>query len=343
MTSSNHAQIIPQRRLLVKYIIPQIWLATHSLEAVEAAGQQATFVLERNEETRNVDGLARLDSRPVLSVLSRAVGTPAFSISKLLFIFIEGEEGVGERERYRRLAGMSRDVRFIECGSCNEVIRRVETVKGLAKEAENGIRIAGIVDRDFRDEREVAALQRDRGVYPLAVHEAENFFLHCPTLTVLLEQNGRTDLVARDLIRDASDARAGSWIFQYALSTRNAKALPDIPSAAKGKAKALAWRDFDTDRNACIQSILECTGFEEEERRRLRGIIEISVGAYECKREQGDLWKICEGKQVLNQIARQVGYAGAGALEQAFFSAWDREVLQLPDELVEFRQYVAAM
>ena len=30
----------------------QVWLATHSLEAVEAAGQQATFVLERNDATR---------------------------------------------------------------------------------------------------------------------------------------------------------------------------------------------------------------------------------------------------------------------------------------------------
>jgi predicted ATPase len=68
----------------------QIWLATHSLEAVEAAGQEATFVLERNEDTKRVDTLARLDTRPVLSVLSRAVGTPAFSISKLLFCLRRG-------------------------------------------------------------------------------------------------------------------------------------------------------------------------------------------------------------------------------------------------------------
>jgi predicted ATP-dependent endonuclease of OLD family len=56
----------------------QTWLATHSLEAVEAAGQQATFILERNQETRKVESLARLDTRPALSALARAVGTPAF-------------------------------------------------------------------------------------------------------------------------------------------------------------------------------------------------------------------------------------------------------------------------
>ena len=90
----------------------QIWLATHSLEAVEAAGQRATFVLERNEETRSVNTLARLDTRPVLSALSRAVGTPAFSISQLLFVFVEGEESVGERERFRKLADAPQNVRF---------------------------------------------------------------------------------------------------------------------------------------------------------------------------------------------------------------------------------------
>jgi hypothetical protein len=127
----------------------QIWLATHSLEAVDAAGLRATFILERNEETRKVDRVARLDTRPVLSALSRAVGTPAFSISQLLFVFVEGEEGVGEREFFRKLAGLPRNVRFMECGSCNEVVRRVADIKALANEAEAEIRIGGVVDRDF--------------------------------------------------------------------------------------------------------------------------------------------------------------------------------------------------
>lgn len=165
----------------------QVWLATHSLEAVEAAGLHATFVLERNEETRKVDSLARLDTRPVLSALSRAVGTPAFSISQLLFVFVEGEEGVGEREFFRKLAGLPQSVRFMECGSCNEVVRRVTDIKALANEAEAGIRIGGVVDRDFRSEADATALTRDHGVFVLPVHEAENFFLHPVMLRLLLE------------------------------------------------------------------------------------------------------------------------------------------------------------
>jgi hypothetical protein len=128
-------------RLWVAYLTStvqtgQVWLATHSLEAVEAAGQQATFVLERNDATRRVDSLDRLDTRPVLSALSRAVGTPAFSISNFLFVFIEGEEGVGERERFRRLSGLPHNVRFMECGSCHEVLRRVRAIRNVATESD---------------------------------------------------------------------------------------------------------------------------------------------------------------------------------------------------------------
>jgi hypothetical protein len=122
----------------------QIWLATHSLEAVEAAGKNACFVLERDETTRKVNKLTRLDSLPVVAALSRAVGTPAFSIAKLRFAFIEGEEEVGERERFRKLAGTPPDIRFMEGGSCTDVVRRVASIQTLAKESGAEIRIGGI-------------------------------------------------------------------------------------------------------------------------------------------------------------------------------------------------------
>jgi hypothetical protein len=46
----------------------------------------------------------------------------------LMFVFVAGEEGVGERERFRRLAGMPLNARFLACGSCNEVLRRVASI-----------------------------------------------------------------------------------------------------------------------------------------------------------------------------------------------------------------------
>lgn len=318
----------------------QIWLATHSLEAIEAAGQKATFILERNPESRRVDSIARLDTRPILSALSRAVGSPAFSISQLAFVFVEGEEAIGERERFRKLAGYAQNIRFMEGGSCKEVQRRVDVIKALASEAEAGIRIGGIVDRDFLDTSAITTIT-GTGVYVLAVHEAENFFIHPPTLQILLRQNGHPNLVPEDLIREASDARAGSWIFQHAMATTNAKSLPDILPAAKARAKGLSWTAFETDQNTTIQGIVTLTGFQADDAAKFQRIMEISAGIYTQRRTETTLWKTCEGKQVLNRVAQSSGYASAGALSLATFTAWESTNAPLPQELIELREYLA--
>lgn len=318
----------------------QIWLATHSLEAVEAAGQQATFVLERNEQTRKVDSLARLDQRPVLSALSRAVGTPAFSISKLLFVFIEGEEGVGERERFRKLAGLPHEVRFMECGACSEVIRRVGVIKALASESEAGMRICGVVDRDFRSNAEATTLANDSSIFVLPVHEVENYFLHLGTLELLLAQHGREHLNPINIVQQASDERAGSWVFQYAMATRNAKDLPEIATAAKEIAKGLQWHHLSEERDASLDRVVGASTFDDENKRMLQEILKIGADAYARKRAEVTLWKACEGKQVLNWVARTLGFSDARALSQSAFAIWSKEGAVIPDELAALRNYL---
>ena len=317
----------------------QIWLATHSLEAVEAAGQQATFVLERNAVSQKVDNISRLDKRPVISALSRAVGTPAFSISQLIFVFIEGEESIGERERFRKLAGLSQDIRFMECGSCNEVLRRVDMIKSLSKEAEVEIRIGGMVDRDFRSCSKANSMSDD-SIFVLPVHEVENFFLHPSTLQFLLEQNGKSELIAADLIRDTSDKRAGSWIFQNAMATNNAKELRKIYSHVKEQAKSLSWVEIGDNQDAAIKKIIDSTDFSNDEIKKFQNLLKISIATYKRNRTQDALWKICEGKQVINDVACKCGYAGMRALELASFVAWNRPDVQISVELSKFRDFL---
>jgi hypothetical protein len=321
----------------------QIWLATHSLEAVETAGQQATFVLERNEETRKVDNVARLDTRPILSALSRAVGTPAFSISQLIFVFIEGEEGVGERERFYKLTGLQQNIRFMECGSCNEVLHRVDTITTLAKETEVGIRVGGIIDRDFRSDNDASELIAEHNVFVLSVHEIENFFFHPVTLQLLLKQNGKDAGASLEFIREFSDKRAGSWIFQHAMSTRNAKSLPGISESAKRQAKALSWQDFKENSDTTISRIIVLSDYEDAQQQKLKNILDISVKAYKRKRSEDDLWKHCEGKQVLNDVALAAGFIGASAMIQAVFVAWERDNTVIPQELIALRDYLAKL
>jgi hypothetical protein len=334
-------------RIWVSYLLStvqegQIWLATHSLEAVEAAGQQATFILERSVETKKVDRIARINERPVLAALSRSVGTPAFSISQLLFVFIEGEDGIGEREHYQKLSALGQSVRFIEAGAGTEVTRRVAVIKSLASGVETGIRIAGVVDRDYKSAQEIAALKQS-GIFVLPVHEAENFHLHPATLEILLTQNGLPASSAPDLIRHAADRRAGNWVFQFAMATTNARSLPDMTVPAKEKAKSLSWTDFEADEAKAISDVVSLTGFPSEEAKKFSSLILIATKAYAKKRNENTFWKDCEGKQVLNDVARGIGFAGVSAMTQATFAVWSRKNASVPAELAEFRAYLATM
>jgi hypothetical protein len=137
----------------------------------------------------------------------------------------------------------------------------------------------------------------------------------CPaTLRILLQQNGHDELVPVDLIREAADARAGSWIFQHTMATTNARSLPEITLPAKERAKSLSWTEIGANTNAAIESIVRLAGFEADDASKFQGILNISINAYTRKRTEDSLWKVCEGKQVLNQVARATGYAGAPAL-----------------------------
>ncbi|WP_288900253.1 AAA family ATPase [uncultured Sneathiella sp.] len=318
----------------------QIWLATHSLEAVEAAGQEASFVLERDEETRKVNSSARLDERPILSTLSRAVGTPAFSISKLIFVFVEGEESVGERERYRKLTALPPNVRFLECGSCNEVFRRVAAVKALANESESGIRIGGIIDRDFRTKSEVTALEEEYGVFVLPVHEIENLFIDPITLNILMTQNGIKNLTPLEIIRNASDSRAGSWIFQNMMAGNLAKSLPEIPTPVKDHVKTLSWAEIDGNEQKVIEKAIDLSNYEFALQNKLESLIKVSVRSYRRKRDYNDLWKISEGKQILNQIARDIGFSSVRTMTNAVYVIWERKGAKLSNEMRKLRSYL---
>lgn len=146
-----------------------------------------------------------------------------------------------------------------------------------------------------------------------------------------------------DLIRTASDARAGSWIFQYAMATPNAKSLPDISVAAKTRAKAFTWAQFDADRDGAIRSIIDVSSYGAEDQRKLDSILEVSSKSYARKRDEEDLWKACEGKQVLNNVAVSAGFTDARAMIRATFVAWAREGAEVPQELAAMRAYLAAL
>jgi hypothetical protein len=143
----------------------QVWIATHSLEAVEVAGPEASFILERGASERTVATAAPLADRPIVTALSAAIGSPAFSLERLRFVFVEGERQSGERERFHRLCGEPAVNRFMEAGNGRAALAKLRTVRELADEAGHTLAIGAVLDRDFKTESQVRDLESHEGVH----------------------------------------------------------------------------------------------------------------------------------------------------------------------------------
>lgn len=317
----------------------QIWLATHSLEVVEVTGQDATITLQRDETSRRVTGAVPLSHQPVVATLSRAIGSPAFSISNLAFVMIEGEENIGERERFRLLCDMPPHVRFLEAGSCKEVVRRIQGLKDLAAASQQAIRIGGVVDQDWRSRQEQEEISA-HGVFVLGVHEVENFFLHPPTLQDFLSVNGGDPVKVQGILLAAADRRAGSWVFDSARTGRRFRDCPEPSKAVRDYVHKLTWGDF-ADIETCCDKIARLHGcLDDEDIAALKSHLIARAKIYARKRDAGDIWKVCEGKEVFRSIVSDLGLADEDAGERAITAVWSRRAELLPEELASLRNYI---
>lgn len=319
----------------------QIWLATHSLEVVEVTGQDATVLLQRDSAIRKVNSASPLSRQPVVSTLSRAVGSPAFSIGNLAFVLIEGEEEIGERERFRLLSDVPTHVRFLESGSCKEVVRRVEHLRQLAEVSEQRLRIGGVLDGDWRSAAERTAFEA-LGLHVLAVHEVENLFLHPETLRALCEEIGRDSVDVDALVLSASDARAGSWIFQAARTDRVFHEYPEVLSATRECFYGMSWADFADADTACQRIVATMINLNADQQVVLKRHLVARAAIY-ARRRTVDAWRICEGKEVFRSLVPRLGFAEEDAAERAISALWRRRPELASAELQALRQYVAQL
>lgn len=290
----------------------QTWIATHSMEAVEAAGLECTFVIEKDQLTKQVSHVATLDNEPALSILSSAIGSPAFSLTKKAFIFIEGERQGVERDKFYRLYGTiepASEIRFMEGGGCRDVERKVEACRILSEEADQQLHIGGIIDRDFRSEEELNRL-RELGLFILPYHEIENAFLYPPVLQILVKSNG-IDNTPQELIKMASNKVAGKWIierakYRAAVKIINKRSIDVFWSQLK-------WEEINgksIDELAPPQ--FEC--LNEADKETLKEELISSISAYSDICDSKQLWSGCDGKQVISVLPGMLGFSKQIAL-----------------------------
>lgn len=317
----------------------QVWIATHSLEAVEVAGPACTFVFERDPESRTVTAPTRLAGRPVLSALSAAVGSPAFAISRLRFVYVEGDRQSRERERFYAVCGDPDVNRFLEGGSCNEVVRRLRDVRSLADETDEQLHVGGVIDRDFRTDDERLQLQTDAVVHVLGCHEVENLFLQPDALAVLLQRAGRDPNGAVNVVRDSADDFAGLWVAQHAAARFSVE--HDLPKAAVSVLSSDTCARLDADwngRRAASVAAVDATLVQRWEE-----LLEAAWTRYTTDRLAPDWYRRCLGKQTLGRTAAALDFKSGDALERQVVELWNSAEAAPPPDLVDLRMYVGGL
>jgi predicted ATPase len=311
----------------------QVWFATHSLEAVEVAGPESTFVFERRSHDRTVEKPTRLEGRPVLSALSAAIGSPAFSISRLRFVIVEGDRQTRERERFYGVCGQPAINRFLEGGGCNEVIRRVEMISLLASETEEQLKVGGVIDRDFRTDAEVLEIESRLNVHVLRCHEIENVFLQPEAIEVLLSRSGRDPSTALSVIRDESDRYAGLWIVNNALSLFKGATPKEVVSPLTN-----VNRDDVINRWSAVTAA-SLAHIETSEQADWVQRLTNAQAEFEAMRTLPDWWQKCLGKQTLSSIHRQIGLGSASSMERHVIRLWEFEVA-IPGAVEDLRVFI---
>jgi hypothetical protein len=318
----------------------QVWIATHSLEAVEVAGLDATLVCERDSDTRLVHNVLPLGERPALATLAGHLGSPAFSLLRSRFVLIEGDRPGRERERFTRLLDASATVRFLESGGCQEVLAKLDHIRVLASEEEQ-IRIGAIVDRDMRTAAAVAEIS-GRGAFVLPVTEIENFYLYPALLVAIARQAGIAEASAQEHLRDAADRLVGTWIFERA---RGSEGWSEELGPAAAHARQVTLTEIEADpveTTKAIARLMPDLPDPEVARRALK--LRDGLAVWQRVRlDPTGLWRECFGKEALRDVARAFDLSSSEAYEKRAWTLWDEGIVSRPDEVQTLRAYVEGL
>lgn len=317
----------------------QLWIATHSWEAAEVVGPSGTIVLERDEEDRTVRKATLLESRPLIRVLSSAIGSPAFSLSTQRFVYVEGDGTGSERGRFAAMCGDPSRDRFIEGGGCSEVANKVQIVSELAGETDERLFVGGIIDRDFRTEEELASFQADPKLYVLPCHEVENLFLDHATIDLLARRNGDVDLDVLVLVTEVADRFAGIWLLRHAAAATAEHGKPSrkLRQAAGGTAWTSIEEQWTETRTEWLQADPD---LPSEYAALLEQQLDAALEGYRAIRETESILTDCFGKEVFGSLAPSLGLGSVAALQRRILTAWRAEEVAEPPGVRAVREFI---
>lgn len=316
----------------------QLWLATHSYEAIEAAGQSSTFVMESSRDQDTT--LTSLRDQPVVKTLSSVLGRVGFGLSNTSFVIVEGsKDSIRERQRYAELVGRHEELRFVDIGEAKRDVKRM--LDGLLKIADASgeqLNVRAVVDADF-DSLETVSAGSPR-LHQLKVHEVENLFLEPLSLKAAVSNIAPRDELwdFEAIIRERFAAKAGKWIWhrvQYRLNVEWRRQQGKLEAASRCS-KVLLQRSWDQIEQDKINLLGDIKEIDEQ----MAQEVQSEMATFSRLLSSSDLWKHCFGKETLKYIATKVRYSDHEVLERAVISAWNDGRAARPHELVELRTFL---
>jgi len=308
------------RKMLDSAGTTQVWIATHSWEAVESVGDENTFVLSRQLDGLVHDAIRRTDV-PFLAAIADTIGMPAFSLADRRFVFVEDSIPAGQYNRFDALFGERGVDKFISVGGQKNMELKLNEVGAeIASWSMSQMRIAGLLDRDFKTETEVAELESKLPVHVLRCHELENTFLQPELLDRLAEISHDCTLNPETLVLEVSDKLAGRWIVSRATALR-----PDLRWDRVNTILniSLTWSGICLVEKQGLARAFNAIEPSHERAMQFEQALEESRAAYAIVREnRAILAKECFGKEVLRGIWMKFGDSSQEVFERRAIRQW---------------------
>ena len=227
-TPESHLNAALESRLYeaIRRIAPnnQTWIATHSLELIDSVPLEEIFVIRQNGNSAVVERQEGGERSARVSMYRDLGARLGLQLVSSVVAFVEGKHAHSDKRILDRLAAPDLPgVNFVAGGSCENILSVGTKANDLlAESCANGDFLA-IVDRDYRDDAEVADLVgKYRGrLFVWSVHEIENLFLdpeailHTLRYLDLVTHATSTAEVMRDLKSAAESLRewiAADWV-----------------------------------------------------------------------------------------------------------------------------------
>jgi len=158
----------------------QYWMATHSLELINAVPLDSVYVIRSSGDEAVVERASGEPQKAKVAIYQELGAQVGLQLVSACVVFCEGKEAHADKRHLERLVGQRvPGVTFVAGGSCGTVLSAGSRAHDLLQQATTNGDFLAVVDRDFRSGEQVAEIEEKHGgrVFVWAVHEIENLLL----------------------------------------------------------------------------------------------------------------------------------------------------------------------